>query len=152
MVGQKVEQFFGRPLVVRINPDEVVALGASIRAALLDRSKQKTAEPMLHLRIEERSVVTQTPAQAQLDVSDVPVLPVVSSAKMPAAAKVAAPIVNVAETPSLPGPFLPGAGAKELVFDVPSQNASAPLEIELQEVTEPSRPKRPRRAVRRRSQ
>ena len=38
MVARKVEQFFGRAPIVRINPDEVVALGAAIQAALLDRS------------------------------------------------------------------------------------------------------------------
>jgi len=141
MVGRKVEQFFGRPPVVRINPDEVVALGASIQAALLDRTKQKTAEAMQHPRIHERSVVEPLPMQPELEMSDGPVLPVVSSAKMPAAPQVPAPVINVAEAPSLPGQFLPSAGAKELVFDVPSESSSAPFEIELQAApAEPSRP------------
>jgi molecular chaperone DnaK len=125
MVGRKVEQFFGRPPVVRINPDEVVALGASIQAALLDRTKQKTAEAMLHPRIHERSVVEQMLTEEELEVSDGPVLPVVSPAKM--------------------GQFLPSAGAKELVFDVPSENSSAPFEIELQDA--PAEPSRPRMTV-----
>jgi molecular chaperone DnaK len=145
MVARKVEQFFGRPPVVRINPDEVVALGASIQAALLDRTKQKTAEAMQHPRIHERSVVAQMLTDDDLEVSDGPVLPVVSSAKMPAAPKVPAPVINVAEPPSLPGQFLPSAGTKELVFDVPSENSSAPFEIELQ--TAPAEPSRPRMTV-----
>ncbi len=145
MVGRKVEQFFGRPPVVRINPDEVVALGASIQAALLDRTKQKTAEAMQHPRIHERSVVAETLTDEELEVSEAPVLPVVSSAKMPAAPKAPAPVINVAEKPALPGQFLPSAGAKELVFDVPSESSAPPFEIELQ--TAPAEPSRPRMTV-----
>jgi molecular chaperone DnaK len=60
MVGRKVEQFFGRPPIVRINPDEVVALGAAIQAVLLDRARRRTA-PMEHPRIAEDSVVRPPP-------------------------------------------------------------------------------------------
>jgi molecular chaperone DnaK len=120
MVPRKVEQFFGRAPVVRINPDEVVALGASIQAALLDRTKQKTAEPMQHPRIDERSVVELLPTEEELEVVDGPVLPVVGPAKVQ---------------------FLPSAGAKELVFDVPSGKSTAPPEIELGSPAEPSRPR-----------
>ncbi|HEX8796213.1 MAG TPA: Hsp70 family protein [Polyangiaceae bacterium] len=141
MVGRKVEQFFGRPPVVRINPDEVVALGAAIQAALLDRARQKTAGPMQHPRIDDRSVVAQMPTQAEAEAAEGLVLPVVSSAKMPAARKAPDPVVNVAETAALPGQLLPGAGAKPLVFDLPAEASSAPFELELPRQHEPSRPK-----------
>jgi molecular chaperone DnaK len=141
MVGRKVEQFFGREPVVRINPDEVVALGAAIQAALLDRAKQKTAGPMEHPRIDERSVVAQMPMQAEADAGEGLVLPVVSSAKMPATRQAPAPAINVAETVAMPGQVLPGASAKPLVFDLPSETSSAPFEIELMTAPEPSRPR-----------
>ncbi|MFO0678312.1 MAG: Hsp70 family protein [Polyangiaceae bacterium] len=38
LVGQKVGQFFKKEPFVRINPDEVVALGAAIQASVLDKS------------------------------------------------------------------------------------------------------------------
>lgn len=141
MVARKVEQFFGRPPVVRINPDEVVALGAAIQAALLDRAKQKATGPMQHPRIDERSVVAQMPTQAEAEAAEGLVLPVVSSAKMPAAPKAPPAAINVVETAALPGQFLPGAGVKPLVFDVPSERSSAPFELELPGAPEPSRPK-----------
>jgi molecular chaperone DnaK len=142
MVARKVEQFFGRPPVVRINPDEVVALGAAIQAALLDRAKQKATGPVQHPRIDERSVVAQLPTEAEGEPADGLILPVVSSAKMPAARKAPEPAVNIAETAALPGQFLPGAGSRPLVFDVPSEQSSAPFELELPSAPEPSGPKR----------
>src|SRR5690606_8642136 len=39
MVGRMVEQLFGQPPHLRVNPDEVVALGAAIQAHALNRSK-----------------------------------------------------------------------------------------------------------------
>jgi molecular chaperone DnaK len=63
MVARKVEQFFGRPPIVRINPDEVVALGAAIQAALLDRSRARTGAAAEHPRISEDSVATELPTE-----------------------------------------------------------------------------------------
>jgi molecular chaperone DnaK len=63
MVARKVEQFFGRPPIVRINPDEVVALGAAIQAALLDRNRARTGVAAEHPRISEDSVATQLPTE-----------------------------------------------------------------------------------------
>ena len=39
MVGRMVEQLFGQPPHLKVNPDEVVALGAAIQAHALNRSK-----------------------------------------------------------------------------------------------------------------
>jgi molecular chaperone DnaK len=80
MVARKVEQFFGQPPVVRINPDEVVALGAAIQAQLLDRSRQRAAGPAALPRIAEESIVgvasNEDPPPA-----DLPDLPVVQPAR-----------------------------------------------------------------------
>jgi molecular chaperone DnaK len=78
MVARKVEQFFGRPPTVRINPDEVVALGAAIQAALLDRSRRKPTEArMAHPRIAQDSVLPPPP-EPSMSESD-PLLPVVDA-------------------------------------------------------------------------
>jgi len=80
MVARKVEQFFGRAPTVRINPDEVVALGAAIQADLLDRSPKRTSIPASHPRIDEQSVVAVRPSAApSLDVPDLPIVGVHSS-------------------------------------------------------------------------
>jgi hypothetical protein len=41
---RKVEEFFKKPPYMKINPDEVVALGAAIQAGALDRSKKAPAK------------------------------------------------------------------------------------------------------------
>jgi len=46
MVSRKVEQFFGKVPIARINPDEVVALGAAVQASLLAGAvPERTAGP-----------------------------------------------------------------------------------------------------------
>ena len=84
MVARKVEQFFGRAPVVRINPDEVVALGAAIQAALLDRARQNSAQPMEHPRIAEESVVQELPTDDAPASEDLLGLPIVGGPKPPA--------------------------------------------------------------------
>ncbi len=123
MVARHVERFFGRPPIVRINPDEVVALGAAIQAALLDRSRRRTA-PMPHPTIGEASIAealpSETPAgqdSAELLSSELPSLPLVGPRDMPAP-KSAGSIAAAAK-------FLPGATSKPLVFDVPNKRAPA---------------------------
>ncbi|MGA7123673.1 MAG: Hsp70 family protein [Polyangiaceae bacterium] len=122
LVAREVERFFGQRPIVRINPDEVVALGAAIQAALLDRSRRKGAEPMRHPTIAEASVAEPLPDESIIEsdsadsASDpgLPSLPLVGPRRAPAAA------VRVA-----PATFLPGAPSKPLVFDVPEQRPPA---------------------------
>jgi molecular chaperone DnaK len=45
LVRKRVEQFFGRPPLDRVNPDEVVAIGAAIQAAALTESKPARSVP-----------------------------------------------------------------------------------------------------------
>ena len=41
LVARRVEEFFGKPPFIKVNPDEVVALGAAIQAFSLDRNSRK---------------------------------------------------------------------------------------------------------------
>jgi molecular chaperone DnaK len=128
MVARKVEQFFGREPIVRINPDEVVALGAAIQAALLDRSRRASDEPVAPPRIHESSVVMELPSEVPANELEL-ALPVVDS-------KTAIPVAAPAPPPP-PAPravaatqFLPASSGKPLVFDVPEPSVS-PFEVEL---------------------
>jgi molecular chaperone DnaK len=120
MVARKVEQFFGRSPIVRINPDEVVALGAAIQASLLDRARTKNAAPMMHPRIEERSVVGPLPTEE--DAGVLSILPLVGPNDEPVM-KIAPPLFGPGAT------FQPTS--KTLVFDMPEDAAAPPFEIEL---------------------
>ncbi len=75
MVARKVEQFFGRAPIVRVNPDEVVALGAAIQADLLDRSPKRSQPPASNPRIADQSVaVTPLGAAPSFEVPDLPII------------------------------------------------------------------------------
>ncbi len=136
MVARKVEQFFGRAPIVRINPDEVVALGAAIQAALLDRTRKSSDEIVAPPRIHESSVVMELPTEAPAMDLDLPLPVVDSKAAMPVAAPAAAPPrVPRPPAPTLPlvnaaTQFLPASSGKPLVFDVPEPSVSPP-EMEL---------------------
>jgi molecular chaperone DnaK len=115
MVARKVEQFFGRPPIVRINPDEVVALGAAIQAALLDKTKQRTG-PAEHPRIAEESVVQPLPPDEQARRGSEPPagLPIVSKSDRPPPTP-----VPIAQIVLARPPVLAARPAKPLVFDFP---------------------------------
>jgi molecular chaperone DnaK (HSP70) len=106
MVGRKVEQFFGRAPTVRINPDEVVALGAAIQASLLDRTKERA--PVALPRVSEDSIVDVAEVEEVSHPDSEPPagLPIVTqmSVARPAAAAQAAPCLpfDPAPAPSPP--------------------------------------------------
>jgi molecular chaperone DnaK len=126
MVARKVEQFFGQSPIVRINPDEVVALGAAIQASLLDRGRPRGSQPEPHPRIAEASVVQLMPEDEAPD-SVAPDLPLVGPAPGPKPPAPPEPRLAPAPKPE-PSParteFLPGRSAKPLVFDVPQAKPS----------------------------
>jgi molecular chaperone DnaK len=75
MVARKVEQFFGRAPIVRVNPDEVVALGAAIQADLLDRSPKRSQPPAANPRIAEQSFASARPSTPpSFEVPDLPII------------------------------------------------------------------------------
>jgi molecular chaperone DnaK len=181
MVGRKVEQFFGQTPVVRINPDEVVALGAAIQAQLLDRSRQRAAGPAALPRIASESVVGSAPSEGPPP-ADVPDLPVVQAerpapsqalrvappkpANLPTAPAFAAPppapavappspkspARAEASAPAEPTEFLSGA-ARPLIFELemPEPRPPAPAPVE-PEAARPRKPPPPKAAAKRSSQ
>jgi molecular chaperone DnaK len=71
LVARRVEQFFKKPPVMRVNPDEVVALGAAIQAASLDRAtRRRTATaavaPPVKAQIADDSIVQQQPSAPRM--------------------------------------------------------------------------------------
>lgn len=119
LVARKVEQFFGRSPVVRINPDEVVALGAAIQAGLLDRTRTLRAGVAAQPRIDEASVMQPLPVDS-FDGAHPEDLPLIRGTGA-AAAKPLSPLPAVRASPEVqrPAEFLPGAQSKPLVFDAP---------------------------------
>jgi molecular chaperone DnaK len=146
MVGRKVEQFFGRPPVMRINPDEVVALGAAIQATLLDRSRPRGDAPIAHPTVSEDSIVLELPREDSV-VDLPPNLPVVggthhaapvaagAAPPPPLPARAAAPTLAAAPPPPAPQPmraeFLPRQPARTLVFDVPPSKPPPAFDLPL---------------------
>jgi molecular chaperone DnaK len=178
LIARKVEQFFGRAPVMRINPDEVVALGAAIQAALLDRSRTRAPSPPVPPQIAETSVVEPLPAETPGPVPDLPLVQAGPRAKPAAQASPPPPVAHPspppgppersgaqrppelargarakdetsepgdrkpeapardgrprAKPPELPGAkreqFLPGAGTRQLVFDVPPEVMTSPFD------------------------
>ncbi len=129
LVARKVEQFFGRSPIVRINPDEVVALGAAIQAALLDRSRPKARETMEHPLIDESSVLRMLPEEPPLS-ADLLGLPLVGPANEAIAN------VPLAE-------FLPRASSKPLVFDLTRASSPPPVELDFRQPEPPKVAKPP---------
>jgi molecular chaperone DnaK len=168
MVARKVEQFFGKAPVVRINPDEVVSLGAGIQAALLDRTRQRSAEPMAHPRIAEASVVQELPEEDAASSEDMLGLPIIGGPKgapaRPARPEpTPAPPEPTRAPPELPPPrrspagkpapppkvarteFLPGRETKPLVFELPESTPPPPMQRPVPSL--PDRSPEPRRAA-----
>jgi molecular chaperone DnaK len=112
LVGRKAEQFFGRAPVVRINPDEVVALGAAIQASLLDPNRRRTGHPLVHPRVSDESLLRAAPRDDAPVLEPIP-LPLVGPKDL------GAPLAGAAA-------FLPGVTSKPLVFEASPEPAAAP--------------------------
>jgi molecular chaperone DnaK len=110
MVARKVEQFFGRAPVVRINPDEVVALGAAIQADQLDRSQRRSNRPSMSPQIGEQSVAVPRPSPPpSFEVPDLPIVGAPPSVPPPprSSARPGRREVELANTMLGPVPALP---------------------------------------------
>jgi molecular chaperone DnaK len=127
VVARKVEAFFKKPPVMRVNPDEVVALGAAIQASALDKGAlRRVAHPeptQAVISAESMSVVQQLPKPAAREVPDLalPELPVVmgsgpkSQERVELRQKRRDPRMEDEEAEP---PSLPAQAGRPLVFDV----------------------------------
>ena len=95
VVARKVAAFFKKQPVMRVNPDEVVALGAAIQASSLDRGARRTAASPKPVKpaIAEESIVAAMPARMSTPLPAAPAddalpnLPLVTGARPDAAAR-----------------------------------------------------------------
>ena len=126
MVGRKVEQFFGQTPVVRINPDEVVALGAAIQAQLLDRSRQRAAAPAALPRIADESVAGSAPSEGPPS-TDVPDLPVVQAGRQAPSPALRVSPPKPANLPSSALAFAPPPPAPAFAAPPPAQAFAPPF-------------------------
>jgi molecular chaperone DnaK len=136
LVARKVRQFFGRSPIVQINPDEVVALGAAIQAALLDPSRSRGG-PAVSPRIASDSVVVDAQsAEPSRPPSEAPQgLPIVSLSTARPLPLNSAPLAQLelakppvfGERPQKPLVFDPGydAAPPPRSVPVPPQSQSA---------------------------
>jgi molecular chaperone DnaK len=128
LVARMVEQLFGQPPHLKVNPDEVVALGAAIQAHALNRSKgahkrRSAHDQLAHAQPKQGGHITTSPPQADptafaADVPKAPPLPANLGAPPPPSPEVPqffsfnkAPAV-IAFSSNMPGaPPAPGAKA-----------------------------------------
>ena len=123
LVAKTVERLFGQPPHLRVNPDEVVALGAAIQAHALNRSKAAHRRRSAHEQL----------AKAQ---------PRPSGEQAPTSPPVADPALTAADVPKAPA--LPtNVGAAPPPAPVPEffTFAKAPAVISFSEVPEAAYPK-----------
>ncbi|MBN9162318.1 MAG: hypothetical protein BGO98_10855 [Myxococcales bacterium 68-20] len=134
LVARMVEQLFGQPPHLKVNPDEVVALGAAIQAHALNRSKAAHKRRSAHDQLanaQPRASGEQVPTRppdadptpAPMDVPRAPPLPKNLGAPPPPAPPPAEPvfftfnkapaIISFADVPdAAPAPPRPAAAAK----------------------------------------
>ncbi len=98
IVARMVEQLFGQPPHLRVNPDEVVALGAAIQAHALNRSKAAHRRRSAHDQLAK--------AQPRASGEEVPTSPPVADPTLAAAAVPKAPAIptNFGAAPPAPAP------------------------------------------------
>ncbi len=117
LVARKAEEFFSRQAVGKVNPDEVVALGAAIQAYSLNRAEAATAA-----RRAPTSIIRNPPTGSSPAPSVAPAtLPIVSGTSDPTA-------IPISWADSLPPPARPAAKPPPIPVrpSAPSANTTAP--------------------------
>jgi molecular chaperone DnaK len=121
LVQQRVAELFRKEPLVRISPDEVVALGAAIQASMLGRAKSPATQPSAMIRKASTAVLAAASAPSSEPAtipgwkSTLPISPPVSISPAPAqppplppsAQPPAAPQTASAQPPPLPPSALP---------------------------------------------
>lgn len=129
-VRKRVEAFFGAPPLDRVNPDEVVAIGAAIQAAALTESPRRKSIPA-------------PPPVPGLKPKTFPGMPS-SASSLGAAPFVPAPIESEPDVETLANATKPGSGAMRVA---PAAGRSAPgAPPSTRSITTPGNPAPPRSA------
>jgi molecular chaperone DnaK len=110
LVARKAEEFFGRPAAIKVNPDEVVALGAAIQAYSLNR-----AEAAIAARRAPTSIIRTAPPTSE------PSSPPTSGPSKP---PTGAPLDSGPPVPDLP--LVTGSGAIPLSWAQPPKPPKPP--------------------------
>ena len=153
LIQRRVQEFFGKPPALRVNPDEVVALGAAIQAHVLDRGRKKgprvapvvamdgpaTEDSMPHISLGTTPGIVAGPGPAPQPLPAAPILqaPPPPAAAVPAAARPAAPPPQApppAPPPPAPAPVVPQRvvalgppmGMPDFDFELPKPGAAPP--------------------------
>lgn len=128
-VGKRVEEYFGQPPHLRVNPDEVVALGAAIQAYSLNKSRsvvRARREPLPTLpempAATGYSIATPGSPRSKIALDDTPA--------------VSLPLVTATAAPALPGAR--GAGTVRMA-EAPPRAPDLPLVVGKGVVPAPSR-------------
>jgi len=113
LVAREVEAFFKKPPALKVNPDEVVALGAAIQAHVLDRGRKKTTQAVTQPSQNRANVVqaaAPAPAPAVVPRISAQPAPAPSAAPKGPTVRLAAPQVRApAPAPAPPAPPPPAS-------------------------------------------
>jgi molecular chaperone DnaK len=137
MVQRAVQEFFQKPPHIKINPDEVVALGAAIQAYSLNRTKQKAGrEPAPAAKALESARASAAPAAAVTGpgpggiAPPVPELPIIMpgqpQAEAPQGASALGSAPRMPTILGIPGPQGATTGIAEIARAAPTLTFSPP--------------------------
>jgi molecular chaperone DnaK len=131
LVRRRVEQFFGTPPMDRVNPEEVVAIGAAIQAAALTEVARRRTIPPAPVPAARRSFPS-APAEEERTLSQVAGQPS-SPERAPAPASTTDPEMpaRLGARPAAQPPPLPKTTTQRLTADAPAaaSTATPPSEI-----------------------
>jgi molecular chaperone DnaK len=139
LVARMVEKLFGAPPHLKVNPDEVVALGAAIQAHALNRSKGAHKRSSAHDQLAKAQpnasgdqVPTRPPdANPNVTPADVPKPAPLPTLGTPAAAPAAPAFFTFNKAPAVisfsqASPTEPGAPNQQAALDQPAPKPAAP--------------------------
>jgi molecular chaperone DnaK len=122
LVRQRVEQFFGAPPLDRVNPDEVVAIGAAIQAAALaDAARRRSIPPP-----PTPAIRASIPAPGDDEVTIATRQQSLAATTSAPGPSVPPPLPRAARAAQATLPMLPDVGAPGSARDVPPSSPRAP--------------------------
>jgi molecular chaperone DnaK len=118
LVRRRVEQFFGTPPLDRVNPEEVVAIGAAIQAAALTEVERRRSIPPPPVPAGPRRTYPSIPADVPADVPDDEEVTVTATVSE---------LLRRSRPPSTSSPDVPRTTQKMGLGPVPTTTARMPI-------------------------